>query len=98
MNTVHLFSLQSYIVSHIDEQQALVLVEHASGVFNLYLSDITGVYFSLSLPDIVTSENGISFDLELVCTIIIRTYIDIIINAPKISNSMKYQNISDHLS
>ena len=55
---------QRYAVSHIDLQQALVIVEHASGQFNLYLSDITGVYFSLSLPDIVSEDS--SFDLELV--------------------------------
>ncbi len=51
-------------MSHIDEQQAIVLVEHASGVYNLYLSDITGIYFSLSLPDIVTVGGFV--DLELV--------------------------------
>ena len=42
----------------------MVLVEHASGIYNLYLSDITGVYFSLSLPDIVVE--GSFIDLELV--------------------------------
>ncbi len=41
-----------------------MIVEHVSGQFNLYLSDITGVYFSLSLPDIVNENYFI--DLELV--------------------------------
>ena len=52
-------------MSHIDELQALVIVEHLSGRFNLYLSDITGVYFSQSLPDIVLERNS-GVDLELV--------------------------------
>ena len=55
---------QNYIVAHINELQALVVVDHASGQNNLYLSDLTGVYFSLSLPDIVTGDSGL--DLEKV--------------------------------
>lgn len=55
---------QNYIVSHIDQQQAMVIVEHLSTQYNLYISDATGVYFTLSLPDIVTESSGI--DLELV--------------------------------
>jgi hypothetical protein len=58
-------STQNYIVSHIDELQASVIVEHLSGQFNLYLSDLTGVYFSLSLPDIVY-DNRTGTDLQLV--------------------------------
>lgn len=42
----------------------MVIVEHSSTQFNLYLSDVTGVYFSLSLPDLV--NEGSIFDLELV--------------------------------
>ena len=56
--------LQNYIVSHIDQQQALVIVEHSSSQFNLYLSDLTGVYYALSLPDIVTDDFIV--DLEVV--------------------------------
>ena len=56
--------MQSYIVSHINQQQALVIVEHSSGQYNLYLSDVTGVYFALSLPDLV--NDGTQFDLDLV--------------------------------
>jgi hypothetical protein len=59
-------STQNYIVSHIDELQASVIVEHLSGQFNLYISDLSGVYFSLSLPNIVV-ERGSGVDLELVC-------------------------------
>lgn len=57
-------------MTHIDEQQALVVVEHLSTQFNLYLSDLTGVYFALSLPDIAfrqASNGAVIFDLELVC-------------------------------
>ena len=51
-------------MSHINELQALVIVEHANGQYNLYLSDITGIYFALSLEDLVVTQRGI--DLELV--------------------------------
>ena len=51
-------------MAHIDELQALVIVEHTSGQNNLYLSDENGVHFSLSLPDLVVESTGI--DLELV--------------------------------
>lgn len=44
--------------------QALVIVEHTNGKFNLYLSEETGLYYSLSLPDIVY-KNGV-IDLEIV--------------------------------
>jgi hypothetical protein len=57
--------LQNYLVSHIDELQALVIVEHGSGQYNLYLSDLSGVYFTLSLPNIVFEAN-FGVDLELV--------------------------------
>ena len=51
-------------MAHIDELQALVIVEHDSGQNNLYLSDEEGVHFSLSLPDLVVERTGI--DLEVV--------------------------------
>ena len=65
-------------MSHIDDMQALVIVEHAGGFYNLYLSDESGLYFSLSLTDIVieTLYSRWQIDLELVryvCTIL--TYI-----------------------
>ena len=63
-----LLPLQNYIVSHINRQQALVIVEHQSGRFNLYLSDITGRFFSMSLPDIVITRNGL--DLEVVSELV----------------------------
>ena len=52
-------------VTHINELQALVIVEHVSGHFNLYLSDITGVCFSLSLKGLVVVNRQV-IDLELV--------------------------------
>ena len=42
----------------------MVVIEHEGGFYNLYLSDTTGVYFSLSLRDVVV-ENGIQ-DVEVV--------------------------------
>ena len=54
-----------YLVTHINELQALVIVQHNGGFYNLYLSDQSGVYFSLSLRDIaVVGVNTV--DLELV--------------------------------
>ena len=61
-------SAQSYYVTHINELQALVIVEHASGKYNLYLSDITGEYFSLSLEDLLVVGNRQTIDLEVVST------------------------------
>ena len=55
-------------MTHINEMQALVIVEHVGGFYNLYLSDESGVYYSLSLRDIVVfiSSTQIRVDLELV--------------------------------
>ena len=55
-------------MSHIDDMQALVIVEHAEGYYNLYLSDESGLFFSLSLRDIVveTLYGRWQIDLELV--------------------------------
>ena len=60
-----------YLVVHINDMQALVVVEHEGGFYNLYLSDKSGVYFSLSLSDIVveTPRQQTQIDLELVCII-----------------------------
>ena len=45
--------------------QALVVIRHTSGLNNLYFSDETGAYYSLSLYNIVLDpQNGL--DLELV--------------------------------
>ena len=63
---------QNYYVASLDAKQALVIVQHTNGQFNLYLSEEMGIYYSLSLPDIVYS-NGV-LDLEIVsnyCCIII---------------------------
>lgn len=54
---------RNYLVSDIDELQAMVVIEHVGGFYNLYLSDTTGIDFSLSLRDIVV-ENAV--DLEVV--------------------------------
>ncbi len=51
-------------MSHIDALQALVVIQHASGQFNLYLSDITAVYFSLSLANL--THSGFVLDLDIV--------------------------------
>ena len=62
---------RSYTVSHIEERQALVIVEHEGGFYNLYLSEETGIYFSLSLRDLVV-DYGI--DLERVSGFIDHSY------------------------
>jgi len=56
---------RNYYVEHINTLQAMVIVEHYSGMFNLYLSDTTGVDYSLSLQDIIVDSNYNS-DLERV--------------------------------
>jgi len=45
--------------------QALVIVEH-SQQYNLYLSDETGVYYSLSLDNVVIDDDSGAIDVELV--------------------------------
>ena len=57
---------QNYLVTHINTLQALVIVQHVSGQFNLYLSDTTGVDYSLSLRDIVVDPSNFNSDLQLV--------------------------------
>ena len=66
------YNHRNYIVTHLEEKQALVIVEHEGEFYNLYLSDETGVYFSLSLRDLVIAGaidleqvNGIFFKLQL---------------------------------
>lgn len=49
-----------------EERQAMVIVEHAGEFYNLYLSDETGVYYSLSLRDIVI-KNAIDLEVVSVC-------------------------------
>lgn len=55
---------QNYYVASLNAMQALVIVEHTNGQFNLYLSEETGLYYSLSLPNIVYNKGVI--DLEIV--------------------------------
>ena len=58
-------SHDSYYVGSYRSAQALVIVRHTSGVDNLYLSDETGTYYSLSLDTIVLDgQQGL--DLELI--------------------------------
>lgn len=59
------YAHQNYIVSHINELQALVIIGHEGNFYNLYLSDQEGVYYSLALRDLVV-ERGRGLDLELV--------------------------------
>ena len=57
----------SYLVTDINEMQALVIVEHEGDFYNLYLSDESGIYYSLSLRDIVIETTpNLQVDLELV--------------------------------
>lgn len=47
-----------YFVTSHRSSQALVIIEHENA-YNLYLSDETGIYYSLSLEDIVVEVNDI---------------------------------------
>ena len=63
------YNHQNYIVNNIDELLALVVIEHEGGFYNLYLSDTTGVDYTLSLRDLVvekTTTGGYNLDLEIV--------------------------------
>ena len=59
------YAHQNYLVSHINELQALVIIQHEGSFYNLYLSDQEGVHYSLTLRDMVV-ERGRILDLELV--------------------------------
>ena len=58
------YAQQGYIVPTSNGLQALIIIQHEGGFYNLYISDQTGVYYSLSLRDIVVDGNTI--DLETV--------------------------------
>ena len=45
--------------------QALFIVEHNTH-YSLYLSDETGIYFTLSLEDIVVDDSKSAVDLQIV--------------------------------
>ena len=55
----------AYYVGSYRSAQALVIVRHTSGVDNLYLSDETGTFYSLSLDNIVLDDQS-GLDLELI--------------------------------
>lgn len=62
--------MQSYIVGSHRGSQSLLIVDHDTH-FNLYLSDETGTYYSLSLEDLVVeiynpSAGFFAVDLEIV--------------------------------
>ena len=58
-------SHQNYYVGSYRSAQALVIVRHTSGLDNLYLSDESGTYYSLSLDRLVLDEQS-GIDLELI--------------------------------
>ena len=45
--------------------QVLFIIEHDSH-YSLYLSDETGIYFTLSLEDIVVDDSKSAVDLQIV--------------------------------
>ena len=53
--------LQFYFVGSYRPSQALIIIEHVTH-YNLYLSDETGTYYSLSLQDLAVGE-GIDFEI-----------------------------------
>jgi len=59
-----IFLSQNYYVFSYRSAQAVVIVEHSSGVNNLYMSDETGTFYSLSLDDVAINNGYV--DLELV--------------------------------
>ena len=61
---LHAVFSQHYFVYSYRSAQAVVIVQHSSGVNNLYLSDESGTYYSLSLEDIVKIDNHL--DIEFV--------------------------------
>ena len=76
-------SHQDYYVGTYRSAQVFVVVRHTSGLDNLYFSDETGTYYSLSLDNIVLDEqNGL--DLELIKSM----------NGTFIANQLQY--ISGH--
>ena len=63
------YNHQNYLVNNIDELLALVVIEHEGGFYNLYLSDTTGMDYTLSLRDLVVergNSGGYRLDLEIV--------------------------------
>jgi len=57
---------QNYYVFSYRSAQAVVVVEHSSRMNNLYMSDETGTFYSLSLDDVIITKGYL--DLELVST------------------------------
>ena len=57
-------TLQRYFVASHRSSQALVIIEHEN-TYNLYLSDETGVYYSLSLENLAVKATS-SVDLIVV--------------------------------
>ena len=55
-----MYYLQGYLYGSHRSSQSLVIVRHDSG-YNLYLSDVTGTYYTLSLEDLV----GVNFRVDL---------------------------------
>ncbi|XP_065920049.1 VPS10 domain-containing receptor SorCS1-like [Dysidea avara] len=57
---------QHYYVGSYRSAQAIVVIEHNSGVNNVYLSDDTATYYTLSLGDVVLvqDQDQGSFDLD----------------------------------
>jgi hypothetical protein len=63
------YNHQNYLVNNIDELLALVVIEHEGGFYNLYLSDTTGMDYTLSLRDLVVergNSGGYQLDLEII--------------------------------
>jgi len=54
----------------------MIIIDHEN-VYNLYLSDETGTYYSLSLEDLVV--DGKKIDLEIVSSCFMYVMVDILI-------------------
>ena len=57
-------NFQNYYVGSYRSAQAIVVVEHSSGLNNVYLSDDSGIYYTLSLDNVVLDpDQGLDFEL-----------------------------------
>ena len=64
--------LQFYFVTSHRSSQVMFLIDHNSH-YSIYLSDETGIYFTLSLEDLVVDDSIHAIDLQVV------SYINIMI-------------------
>ena len=60
--------LQFYFVTSHRSSQVMFMIDHDSH-YSIYLSDETGIYFTLSLEDLVVDDSRRTIDLQIVSCI-----------------------------